>query len=85
MEAPKRIWALGASGGRRYWGKDSFQYGDRPYVRADLADALADALDVLLDHYTQLVNCGDCGNWDPEDEREVIDARAALTAYRETK
>lgn len=39
-----------------------------------LRKALAD----LLDHYTELVNCGDCGNWNPETEAEVIAARAAL-------
>lgn len=36
------------------------------------------ALSELLERYTSLVNCGDCGNWDPETEAEVINARAAL-------
>lgn len=39
---------------------------------------LREALSALLDRYTGLVNCGDCGNWDPETEPVVIDARAAL-------
>jgi hypothetical protein len=41
-------------------------------------DDLVAALTELLDHYTQLVNCGDCGNWDPEKEGKVKAARAAL-------
>lgn len=36
------------------------------------------ALKDLLDHYTQLVNCGDCGNWNPEAEPVVIAARECL-------
>lgn len=36
------------------------------------------ALTKLLDRYVELVNCGDCGNWDPEEEPEVIAARAAI-------
>ena len=36
------------------------------------------ALDALLERYVDLVNCGDCGNWDPEGEGEVQQARAAL-------
>lgn len=40
--------------------------------------ALEKALRGLLDRYTGLVNCGDCGFWNPENEPEVIAARAAL-------
>lgn len=55
----------------------NFQY--RPHAEiAARAPALAEALDKLLDRYTSLVNCGDCGVWDPEKEDEVIAARAAL-------
>lgn len=36
------------------------------------------ALESLLEHYTFMVNSGDCGNWDPEKEEVVIAARAAL-------
>lgn len=36
------------------------------------------ALEGLLNHYTALVNSGDCGNWDPETEPQVIAARKAL-------
>jgi hypothetical protein len=39
---------------------------------------LVKALQGLLDRYTGLVNCGDCGFWDPEKEGEVIAARSAL-------
>jgi len=37
-----------------------------------------EVLQRLLDKYVSLVNCGDCGNWDPETEQEVIDARVEL-------
>jgi hypothetical protein len=33
----------------------------------------------LLDHYTGMINSGDCGNWDPESDEPVIRLRAALT------
>jgi predicted nuclease with TOPRIM domain len=36
------------------------------------------ALRGLLTAHVELVNSGDCGNWDPEVEVEVIAARAAL-------
>lgn len=39
---------------------------------------LRSALTGLLDMYTELVNSGDCGNWDPEKDNEVITARKAL-------
>jgi len=40
--------------------------------------ALRDALKGLLDHYVRHANSGDAGNWDPEEEPEVIKARSAL-------
>ena len=42
------------------------------------APELLEALNAMLDRYTDLVNCGDCGNWDPETEEPVIAARAAI-------
>jgi hypothetical protein len=42
-------------------------------------ERLREAFRFLLDRYTQLVNCGDCGDWDPETERPVIAAREALS------
>jgi hypothetical protein len=39
-----------------------------------------EALSGLLDHYTQLVNSGDAGNWNPEKEPQVIAARRALAS-----
>lgn len=43
-------------------------------------EQLTQALQGLLDKYTMLVNSGDAGNWDPEEEPEVIAARAAISA-----
>lgn len=40
---------------------------------------LTEALEQMIEHYTSLVNCGDCGNWDPEEEDAVKTARAALS------
>lgn len=39
---------------------------------------MVEAAAALIEHYTQLVNCGDCGSWDPEQEPVVIRLRAAL-------
>lgn len=42
-------------------------------------EKLQAALQATLDSYTELVNCGDCGNWDCETEQHVIQARSLLT------
>jgi len=42
--------------------------------------ALKDALSGILKRYVELAGSGDCGFWDPEEEQEVIAARAALSA-----
>lgn len=42
------------------------------------APELLAALRLFLERYVSLVNCGDCGNWDPETDEEVIQARAAI-------
>jgi len=53
-------------------------------MRAEIAELRAQlnkantALSALLEMYVQLANSGDCGNWNPEEEDEVIAARAAL-------
>lgn len=39
---------------------------------------LRGALDGLLERYTELVNSGDAGFWDPEKEPVVLAAREAL-------
>ncbi len=38
------------------------------------------SLKKLLEMYIAMVNSGDCGNWNPEEEEEVIEARNALDA-----
>lgn len=42
------------------------------------APDLYEAVKGFLDLYVALVNSGDCGNWNPEEEDVVIAARAAL-------
>ena len=39
---------------------------------------LEEALGNLLKNHVRLVESGDCGSWDVETEKEVIEARAAL-------
>lgn len=53
--------------------------GEALKQREDLANRLA----ALLGHYVQLVNSGDAGNRDPEQEHCVIAARRALAEYRD--
>ena len=45
-------------------------------------DALADALEFLLNEYIALANSGDAGNWLAEETPEGIKAIAALSSYR---
>lgn len=52
--------------------------GRRLNEQRSYAELLREALVGLLGRYVGLVNCGDCGNWDPEREDAVIAARAAL-------
>jgi len=47
---------------------------DRRALRRALAD--------LVDRYVTLVDSGDCGHWNPEDEPVVKAARAALDEVR---
>ena len=44
--------------------------------------ALESALEGLLTRYLELVDCGDCGNWEPRNEPEVIASFAALASAR---
>jgi hypothetical protein len=50
----------------------------REAVIAELGEALA----AITEHYVDLVNSGDAGNWDPEEEEPVIRARTALAKAR---
>ena len=47
------------------------------YIRKDMADELAEALDFLVDEY-------ELASWGPT-LHSIVKARAALTKYRETK
>ncbi len=39
---------------------------------------LSEALTEITGMYCDLINSGDCGNWDPETDSEVIKSRKAL-------
>ena len=49
------------------------------------APDLLDALSRLTEMYCQMIYSGDCGNWNPEDDIEVKEARAAIAkaTYKE--
>lgn len=53
-------------------------------MRRDYA-ALTVASVALLERYVELVNCGDCGNWNPETEEQVIAMRAELAKFPRVK
>jgi hypothetical protein len=44
----------------------------------DQRDELLAALKGITEMYVRLINSGDCGNWDPEEDKEVIASRAAI-------
>lgn len=48
-------------------------------MRRKVVDPLEEAAEALLDKYVATINSGDCGNWDPETEEEVINLRKALS------
>jgi hypothetical protein len=49
---------------------------------ADVIDALVAALDTFVSEYVELVNSGDAGFWEPDDEPKVKAARSALAMAR---
>ncbi len=61
---------------------DRQRMADATFIAA--SPDLLEALEGLLKRYTQLVNCGDCGNWDPEKEDDVIASRAAIAKAKGT-
>jgi hypothetical protein len=46
------------------------------------AATLFDALKALEAYTTQLIDCGDCGNWDSAKTAEVAKAREVISAYQ---
>ena len=49
------------------------------------APELLEALETMVSRYVELVESGDCGFWDAEDEDQIINARKAIRkAYGET-
>lgn len=48
---------------------------------AESVAELRDAAEALLLRYTKLIESGDCGNWDPWDEDEVIHLASVLEDF----
>ena len=42
------------------------------------APELLEALITLKKHYEELIDCGDCGNWNPREEDVVINSNKAI-------
>lgn len=40
---------------------------------------MSDCLDDMTNHYAELINSGDAGNWNPEEEQEVMAARKMVS------
>lgn len=53
-------------------------FGANDQQQAKCQRELGAALQGLLDRYVGMINSGDCGHWDPEQEAEVIAARKAI-------
>lgn len=50
---------------------------ERDEAREQAAELL-EALEAMADYYVQLVNTGDAGQWNPEEDDVVIKSRAAI-------
>ncbi|MFN7883253.1 MAG: hypothetical protein ACK5PF_09605 [bacterium] len=53
------------------------------WLEANALNAQAGVVEALLRQYVGLVESGDAGNWNAEEEDEVIAARAAIAAVKE--
>lgn len=66
-------------------GRKAPEYGKESEIEweaADVIDALVAVVDTFVSEYVELVNSGDAGFWEPEDEPKVKAARRALAMAR---
>ena len=52
-----------------------------PTVTITKEAALYLALNNFVEFYVDFINSGDCGKWEPEDDKIVIEARKALNEF----
>ena len=81
-------WREGIEGNNRVYSPDgrgddsgliAVVYKGRGNIRLiAAAPDLLEALDRLLGAYIALARSGDCGSWSPENDDEVVSARAAI-------
>lgn len=62
----------------------AFKGDNRGMSQEEEIEVLVNALVGMVNVYTALVNCGDCGNWNPEEDKEVIVARKAFALLHRT-
>lgn len=71
---------LGCSDTHNFGSETTAKIAERIASLKTQNDRLATALEGLLTRHARLVESGDCGFWDVDQEPEVIEARAALDA-----
>ncbi len=54
------------------------QERDEAREAAALVPELLEALEAMADYYAHLVNTGDAGQWNPEEDDVIIKSRAAI-------
>ena len=79
MENKQKIYQLGQSGITE---KDLERTMEEHLENASF-DEVIESLEGMTERYCDLINSGDAGNWNPEEEDVVIKARKILQKYKQ--